>query len=98
MEHSHGHDLICNKERTTIPMKDRGVAELVGDMGRMGFQGGQLFRVADKRPRRFIELFARTFAFQKHNRAAGFTFARSAMNAFAILRSGVVRFASLFTI
>jgi len=23
-------------------MKDRGVAELVGDMGRMGFQGGQL--------------------------------------------------------
>lgn len=42
MEHSHGHDLICNKERTTIPMKDRGVAELVGDMGRMGFQGGQL--------------------------------------------------------
>jgi len=44
MEHNHGHDLICNGEqtRTTIPMKDRGVAELVGDMGRMGFQGGQL--------------------------------------------------------
>ena len=44
MEHNHGHDLICNGERTrtTIPMKDRGVAELVGDMGRMGCQGGQL--------------------------------------------------------
>lgn len=44
MEHVHGHDLICSKERTrtTIPMKDRGVADLVGDMGKMGFQGGQL--------------------------------------------------------
>lgn len=42
--HAHGHD-FCNsaeKIRTTIPMKDRGVADLVNDMGRMGFQGGQL--------------------------------------------------------
>jgi len=46
MAHSHatGHD-FCNsaeKIRTTIPMKDRDVADLVKDMGRMGFQGGQL--------------------------------------------------------
>jgi deoxyhypusine synthase len=39
-----GHDFACNGEkiRTTIPMKRRGVAELVNDMGSMGFQGGQL--------------------------------------------------------
>lgn len=44
MDHGHGHNFICNGERTrtTIPMKDRGVADLVRDMGRMGFQGGQL--------------------------------------------------------
>lgn len=42
--HGHGHDFSCSGEkiRTTIPMKDRGVADLVKDMGRMGFQGGQL--------------------------------------------------------
>ncbi len=40
----HTHNFICNGERirTTIPMKERGVADLVEDMGRMGFQGGQL--------------------------------------------------------
>jgi len=40
----HAHDFVCNGERirTTIPMKPRGVAELVEDMSRMGFQGGQL--------------------------------------------------------
>ncbi len=44
MDHGHGHNFICNGERkrTTIPMKDRSVADLVRDMGRMGFQGGQL--------------------------------------------------------
>lgn len=44
MDHGHGHDFICNGERirTTIPMKERGVADLVSDMGKMGFQGGQL--------------------------------------------------------
>jgi len=42
--HGHSHDFICNGEkiRTTIPMKARGVADLVTDMGKMGFQGGQL--------------------------------------------------------
>jgi deoxyhypusine synthase len=40
----HGHGFICDgdKIRTTIPMKDRGVADLVKDMAKMGFQGGQL--------------------------------------------------------
>jgi deoxyhypusine synthase len=40
----HGHGFICDGEkiRTTIPMKDRDVAGLVNDMGKMGFQGGQL--------------------------------------------------------
>jgi deoxyhypusine synthase len=40
----HGHKFTCNGEkvRTTIPIKDRDVADLVRDMGRMGFQGGQL--------------------------------------------------------
>jgi deoxyhypusine synthase len=40
----HGHGFICNDEklRTTIPMKSRGVADLVSDMRRLGFQGGQL--------------------------------------------------------
>jgi deoxyhypusine synthase len=40
----HGHGFTCDGERirTTIPMKDRGVADLVNDMGSMGFQGGQL--------------------------------------------------------
>ena len=44
MDHAHGHDFICNGERirTTIPMKERGVADLVADMSNMGFQGGQL--------------------------------------------------------
>jgi len=44
MDHGHGHDFICNGEkiRTTIPMKERGVADLVADMSKMGFQGGQL--------------------------------------------------------
>ena len=44
MDHGHGHDFICKGEkiRTTIPMKERGVADLVADMGKMGFQGGQL--------------------------------------------------------
>jgi deoxyhypusine synthase len=44
MDHGHGHNFICNAERirTTIPMKDRSVSELVADMGNMGFQGGQL--------------------------------------------------------
>jgi deoxyhypusine synthase len=44
MDHAHGHDFICNGERirTTIPMKERGVADLVADMSKMGFQGGQL--------------------------------------------------------
>ncbi len=49
----HGHGTVCNGEkiRTTIPVKDRGVADLVSDMGRMGFQGGQLgasFRVWER--------------------------------------------------
>ena len=40
----HGHGFICDNEkvRTTIPVKDRSVADLVNDMGCMGFQGGQL--------------------------------------------------------
>jgi deoxyhypusine synthase len=40
----HGHKPTCDGEkvRTTIPMRDRGVADLVRDMGNMGFQGGQL--------------------------------------------------------
>ena len=44
MDQDHSHDFICSGEkiRTTIPMKDRGVADLVRDMGKMGFQGGQL--------------------------------------------------------
>ena len=44
MDHGQGHDYVCSGEnaRTTIPMKPRGVAELVEDMSRMGFQGGQL--------------------------------------------------------
>jgi len=44
MDHGHGHNFICNAKRirTTIPMKDRSVADLVADMGSMGFQGGQL--------------------------------------------------------
>jgi deoxyhypusine synthase len=44
MEHVHNHDYTCNGERvrTTIPMKARGVADLVADMSNMGFQGGQL--------------------------------------------------------
>ncbi|MDD1727291.1 MAG: deoxyhypusine synthase family protein, partial [Methanothrix sp.] len=44
MDHGQSHDFVCSgdKARTTIPMKERGVAELVEDMGRMGFQGGQL--------------------------------------------------------
>jgi deoxyhypusine synthase len=44
MDQDHSHDYICNGEkiRTTIPMKDRSVADLVRDMGKMGFQGGQL--------------------------------------------------------
>jgi len=42
--HGHSHDSICSGEkiRTTIPMKERGVADLVADMSKMGFQGGQL--------------------------------------------------------
>lgn len=38
---NHGHDFTCNGEkiRTTIPMKERGVADLVADMSKMGFQG-----------------------------------------------------------
>jgi deoxyhypusine synthase len=42
MDHSHG--FICGEEkiRTTIPAKDRNVADLVKDMSKMGFQGGQL--------------------------------------------------------
>ncbi|MGB4087223.1 deoxyhypusine synthase [Methanothrix sp.] len=44
MEHNYNHKSFFNGERirTTIPVKNRGVAELVGDMSRMGFQGGQL--------------------------------------------------------
>lgn len=40
----HGDKPTCDSEkvRTTIPMKDRGVADLIRDMGKMGFQGGQL--------------------------------------------------------
>jgi deoxyhypusine synthase len=40
----HGHGFICDGEkiRTTIPVRDRDVADLVKDMGKMGFQGGQL--------------------------------------------------------
>jgi len=40
----HSNEFICDGERirTTIPMKDRGVADLVSDMGKLGFQGGQL--------------------------------------------------------
>ena len=40
----HGHSFICDgkKVRTTISMKERGVYDLVKDMGQMGFQGGQL--------------------------------------------------------
>jgi deoxyhypusine synthase len=39
-----GHSFICEGERvrTTMPMKDRSVYELVRDMGQMGFQGGEL--------------------------------------------------------
>src|SRR5512136_2151807 len=39
-----GYGFSCDKEkiRTTIPMKDRSVVDLVKDMSRMGFQGGQL--------------------------------------------------------
>jgi len=41
MNHDHG---ICNgeKRRTTMGVSDRSVADLVSDMSRMGFQGGQL--------------------------------------------------------
>jgi deoxyhypusine synthase len=42
MDHDGGFACKGEKIRTTIPMKDRGVADLVRDMGRMGFQGGQL--------------------------------------------------------
>ena len=44
MDHGQGHDYVCSGEnaRTTIPMKERGVADLVEDMSKMGFQGGQL--------------------------------------------------------
>ncbi|MDD1740087.1 MAG: deoxyhypusine synthase family protein, partial [Methanothrix sp.] len=44
MDHGQSHDFACSgdKTRTTIPMKERGVAELGEDMSRMGFQGGQL--------------------------------------------------------
>jgi len=40
----HGHGIVCDGEntRTTIPVKDRNVDDLVKDMGKMGFQGGQL--------------------------------------------------------
>jgi len=40
----HGHSFICDGERvrTTLPMKERSVSDLVRDMGQMGFQGGQL--------------------------------------------------------
>lgn len=40
----HGHGIVCDGEkiRTTIPVKDRHVDDLVKDMGKMGFQGGQL--------------------------------------------------------
>jgi deoxyhypusine synthase len=40
----HGHGTVCDGEkiRTTIPVKDRDVDDLVKDMGKMGFQGGQL--------------------------------------------------------
>lgn len=49
----HGHGFVCKGEkiRTTIPVKDRTVADLVSDMGSMGFQGGQLgasFRVWER--------------------------------------------------
>ncbi len=44
MDHNQSHKFTCDSEkiRTTIPMKDRDVADLVRDMGKMGFQGGQL--------------------------------------------------------
>ncbi|MDM7934334.1 MAG: deoxyhypusine synthase family protein, partial [Methanothrix sp.] len=38
----HGHGIEGERIRTTIPMRDRRVADLVRDMGRIGFQGGQL--------------------------------------------------------
>jgi len=40
MDHNHSHDFICNGEkiRTTIPMKERGVADLVEDMSKMAFR------------------------------------------------------------
>lgn len=38
----HGHGIEGERIRTTIPMRDRRVADLVKDMGRIGFQGGQL--------------------------------------------------------
>jgi deoxyhypusine synthase len=42
MDHDHKFSCSDEKVRTTIPMKDRGVSDLVRDMGKMGFQGGQL--------------------------------------------------------
>src|SRR5512136_235416 len=42
MKGSYGFNCDEEKIRTTIPMKDRSVANLVKDMSRMGFQGGQL--------------------------------------------------------
>jgi len=42
MDHGHGFTCDGDKVRTTIPVKDRGVSDLVRDMGKMGFQGGQL--------------------------------------------------------
>ena len=37
-----GHACDGDRIRTTLNVKDRSVAGLVNDMGRMGFQGGQL--------------------------------------------------------
>lgn len=51
MNHSHGFICEGEKTRTTIPMKERDVAGLVKDMGKMGFQGGQLgasFRIWER--------------------------------------------------
>lgn len=42
MDHDHRFACSSEKIRTTIPMKDRGVSDLVKDMSKMGFQGGQL--------------------------------------------------------
>ncbi len=44
MDHDQGHGFTCDGDRirTTIPVRARGVADLVKDMGKMGFQGGQL--------------------------------------------------------